>query len=526
MTEELKDFGRFVKSRHKRGNWRAFDFTTFEAELADNLNEQAYFIVKGATPMPENIYEWASNIVNSEITDTPKGLVTKRKVSDLPNYHALTVLEEQHRKSIQIALAESITGAKAAVEQAVASAPPVGTHSSAIKMLVRQAIQHNVKVSTDESMKALTSLYQEAANHGSKNALSQVTMGKAGVTDGANMKDLLAKRGVTLNGINDTTISRISNTISIGIDNGSSASDIGVAVDSIINDVSRAAIIAVTESNRAYNAAAVDTYVSAGVEQFDWLAYDTACEECLALEEANPHEITDDVPPEHPSCRCTVAAVIGNSTNVPLSSEGDTAEEQTISEDPLYNSILDKFTQGAPMSIEDAASGANPNYTESKTARNVDYTKNCARVVQNYELRRRGFDVEANAYVNDMSQHVIKFVGKTWENPEKPGIDSYSLIQQGPKNAANAFKALDKLVSQSPESSRGFLWWEYKPGMGGGGHVINWEIKNGKAIFIDAQQNEIIDASHSFWKDGKNYQFIRVDNLKPTDSIAQYIKGA
>ena len=45
MTEELKDFGRFVKSRHKRGNWRAFDFTVFDAELSDNLNEQAYFIV-------------------------------------------------------------------------------------------------------------------------------------------------------------------------------------------------------------------------------------------------------------------------------------------------------------------------------------------------------------------------------------------------------------------------------------------------------------------------------------------------
>jgi len=84
MTEELKDFGRFVKSRHKRGNWRAFDFTVFDAELSDNLNEQAYFIVKGATPMPENIYEWASNIVNSEITDTPKGLVTKEYNPDQP----------------------------------------------------------------------------------------------------------------------------------------------------------------------------------------------------------------------------------------------------------------------------------------------------------------------------------------------------------------------------------------------------------------------------------------------------------
>ena len=522
MIDELKDFGRFVKSRHKRGNWRAFDFTVFNAELADNLNEQAYFIVKGATPMPDNIYEWASDIVNSEITDTPKGLVTKRKVSDLPNYHALTVLEDQHRKAIQVALAQSITGAKAAVEQAVASAPPAGTDGSAIKMIVRQAVQHNIRVNTDKAMDALTALYEEAAAHGSNDALKTITMGKAGVTDGANMKSLLAKRDVTLKGISDTTISRISNTIAIGMDRGSSASDISVAVDLIINDAPRASIIAVTESNRAYNASAVDTYVEAGVKEFDWLAYDDACDDCASQEDANPHDVNDDVPPDHPNCRCTVAAVIGGeSSSTPLpdaSAEAQSAaiEGDQVNVDPLANPVLDRFNAGKPFSIEDAIKGTNPRYERGVEA----YDSNCARCVQNFELRRRGYDVTANAYRNDLSQVQYNYIGSTWKDLEGKG----AMLSK--KYVANA-KVRDTLIrditGQNPEGARGFLQMGWKGRKVG--HVINWEIKDGEVNFIDAQSGNIWDAGYRAWRQMSTPRWVRIDHLRPTDNVLRYIEG-
>ena len=75
------------------------------------------------------------------------------------------------------------------------------------------------------------------------------------------------------------------------------------------NPVTRGDVIATTEANRAYSLAALDTYQSAGVTQWNWVAYDTACEACLDREANSPYDITDtDCPPEHPNCMCTVTS--------------------------------------------------------------------------------------------------------------------------------------------------------------------------------------------------------------------------
>ena len=308
MTEELKDFGRFVKSRHKRGNWRAFDFTVFDAELADNLNEQAYFIVKGATPMPENIYEWASNIVNSEITDTPKGLVTKRQMNELPSYPEVEAVSKKHTKAMGIALAAGVVGIGAAIAQALRAVPKPLEDVAHMKAVAQGAVKSNISMSNAKATNVLKDIYTAGGTAGAKDA-ARIVRSDA-VLAGRGLQSLLDKAGITIQGINQTTMTRISDSLFLGISQGMSARDIGTAIDLIINDPSRADIIAVTETNRAYNASAVETYQSAGIEQFDWLAYDGACEECLAQEEQNPHDITDDYPPEHPSCRCTVAAVL------------------------------------------------------------------------------------------------------------------------------------------------------------------------------------------------------------------------
>ena len=73
VADEMRDFAQFVKSRNKRGNWRAFDFSTIDESLAEKLNEEAYFMVKGARPIPEKLATWAIEYVEREISDTPKG---------------------------------------------------------------------------------------------------------------------------------------------------------------------------------------------------------------------------------------------------------------------------------------------------------------------------------------------------------------------------------------------------------------------------------------------------------------------
>jgi len=69
-------------------------------------------------------------------------------------------------------------------------------------------------------------------------------------------------------------------------------------------------MITITESSRAYSAGLVDTFTSAGVEQFDWIAYSSACQECEDMEAANPHEMADETPPLHPNCECDIEPVV------------------------------------------------------------------------------------------------------------------------------------------------------------------------------------------------------------------------
>ena len=306
ITEELKDFGRFVKSRHKRGNWRAFDFTVFNAELADNLNEQAYFIVKGATPMPENIYEWASDIVNSEITDTPKGLVTKRNKEDLPGFQHRIDLQQKHVKDVQTALAASVIGIAAAVDQAHVSIPAVGTDISAVRSIAEQAVQHNVKTETTQATQVITRLYTDSANVGAKRAAKEVN----GVpTVGKTTERLLSDAKLTIKDINETTLKRISDAITIGMHQGQTRKDMYNAVNSIVNDPARAMMITITESSRSYNAGLSDTFAAAGIEQFNWIAYSTACPECDDMESNNPYDVGSDEPPLHPNCECDMEPI-------------------------------------------------------------------------------------------------------------------------------------------------------------------------------------------------------------------------
>jgi len=321
ISEELKDFGRFVKSRHKRGNWRAFDFTVFDAEVADNLNEQAYFIVKGATPMPENIYEWASGIVNSEITDTPKGLVTKREMHELPSYPEVEAVSKKHSKAMRIALATGVAGVGAAISQALRAIPAPLEDAEHMRAVAHGAVRSNVSMNNNRAVRVLKDIYTAGGKAGGKDA-ARVVRSDA-VLAGRGLQSLLDKAGITIQGITQSTMTRISDSLLIGISEGMSARDIGTAIDLIINDQARADIIAITETNRAYNASAVDTYQSAGIEQFDWLAYDGACDECSAQEDANPHDITDDYPPEHPSCRCSVAAVLPDTTTDTSTDSGE-----------------------------------------------------------------------------------------------------------------------------------------------------------------------------------------------------------
>ena len=177
------------------------------------------------------------------------------------------------------------------------------------KTIARAAVSGNVTFAdTAKATKALQDFYTEAGNVGADAASEQLH--NASIDNLPSVQDLLNKAHITIKNITDTQMDQISTAVRDGLMNGDPASVIAGRINAGLLDEPRAQLIAVTEGNRAYNAATTDSYQAAGISQFNWNAYDDACPECLDLEAGSPYEVSDDTPPDHPNCRCFQTAVI------------------------------------------------------------------------------------------------------------------------------------------------------------------------------------------------------------------------
>jgi len=117
---------------------------------------------------------------------------------------------------------------------------------------------------------------------------------------------MLDAANVTIKGIGDTTTDRIGNEIARGLAAGDPIATVTAGITDIIGNPDRAFTIAQTETSRAMVSSQASEYQALGFAQFEWLAYDGACDECLDQEDANPHDLGDDQPPGHPNCRCSI----------------------------------------------------------------------------------------------------------------------------------------------------------------------------------------------------------------------------
>jgi hypothetical protein len=117
---------------------------------------------------------------------------------------------------------------------------------------------------------------------------------------------MLDSANVTIQGIGDTTTDRIGNEIARGLAAGDPITNVTAGITDILGDPNRSFTIAQTETSRAMVSSQASEYQGLGFSQFEWLAYDGACDECMDEEDNNPHEFGDDQPPGHPNCRCSI----------------------------------------------------------------------------------------------------------------------------------------------------------------------------------------------------------------------------
>lgn len=129
---------------------------------------------------------------------------------------------------------------------------------------------------------------------------------------------LLVDAGVTIRGIEGTTLDTLGNTLAASLARGDSVATAAADLDVILNNRARAEIIAQTEMARAMTAATLDSYRENAIEAREWLLSDGACPLCEENADAGVVLLSDDFPngdaPVHPSCVCAEAPVVTSST--------------------------------------------------------------------------------------------------------------------------------------------------------------------------------------------------------------------
>ena len=151
------------------------------------------------------------------------------------------------------------------------------------------------------------------------------------------------------------------------------------------------------------------------------------------------------------------------------------------------------------VSQVDILSQTNPNYDKGEK-----FQFNCQRCVPAYEMRRRGYNVTAKPLPCNDDIYQYEHLSM-WDNPQEIKCSGSGLkdIKQYMKSWGDGSRA---------EISIDFKDLDYS-------HLIVAEQRAGKTIFVDPQNNEILD--DSFFKTVKSNEtsICRLDNLKPNRRI-------
>ncbi|WNM72396.1 acetyltransferase [Gordonia phage Mossy] len=156
--------------------------------------------------------------------------------------------------------------------------------------------------------------------------------------------------------------------------------------------------------------------------------------------------------------------------------------------------------------------GINPDYPGSGA------TMNCRRATLAYEMRRRGYDVQATktraGYGQD-SGGITKAVGLKGR-ARRQATANFELTGGGENFiGGGGGKQIFDTLGKQPERSRGELvlqWRGPQPGIPGGAHSVAYEVINGKAHVFDTQSGWKHDATSPIFMNAETAAFTRLDD--------------
>ena len=135
------------------------------------------------------------------------------------------------------------------------------------------------------------------------------------------LSDLLDRRGVTIQGVNRTTLDRIGTLLGRALARGETPTSVREELEDLLDDSERALTIAQTEMSSAVSVASRELYEESGAELVEWIVADP-CDLCQENADVSPIGIDDTFPsgdtepPAHPNCVCDIAPYVVDTRDI------------------------------------------------------------------------------------------------------------------------------------------------------------------------------------------------------------------
>lgn len=133
---------------------------------------------------------------------------------------------------------------------------------------------------------------------------------------------------------------------------------------------------------------------------------------------------------------------------------------------------------------------------------------NCPCCSVAYDMRRRGYEVTAKETARGLtSEQCVSF----YKNPKVHTVVADNRDVSPERRGLT--KEVTKEMAKEPDGSRGIAFMDWYPG-NTGGHMVSYEVENGKVYIYDAQSGEKLKLSE-YSDMAISFSYYRTDNLEP-----------
>lgn len=196
-----------------------------------------------------------------------------------------------------------------------------------------------------------------------------------------------------------------------------------------------------------------------------------------------------------------------------------------------------KYSMAKNETIASSVSRTNSNYGSG-----IEYSVNCAYCTMAYDLRRRGYNVEAKGNTSGLGLSASDIANcytniRTGKPPTVVMSNTFykslsltnitSLAKAGDTTRYQYVTSLASYcVEQYGEGSRGALGIAWSKESGGSGHSLAWEVKDGEFVVYDAQNSTqlTMNGLYTYSSYADSMTIIRLDDCEPNENIDEYIQ--